>query len=205
MDNAVALIESYLRVNGYLTVTEYPVVEAMRYGGNRTATDLDVLAFRFPNAGKLTSKRAAESDSGVVTYAPDPTLHCDPNQPDMLIGEVKEGRAEFNRAAHDPSVLQAVLSRFGCCEPGSAGAVVTELLRHGHAQTHFGHKVRLVVFGTAPGEHDARGACVVSLGHVRKFLQEFVQEHWDVLRQQQLKDPALGFLLMLEKANRGMV
>jgi hypothetical protein len=29
MDNAVALVRAYLHVNGYFTVTEYPVVEAV--------------------------------------------------------------------------------------------------------------------------------------------------------------------------------
>ena len=48
MDHAVALVEAYLRVNGYFTVSEYPVVEARRYGGFRTATDLDILAFASP-------------------------------------------------------------------------------------------------------------------------------------------------------------
>jgi len=37
-----------------------------------------------------------------------------------------------------------------------------------------------------------------------KFLQDLVHEHWDVLRQEQLKDPALGFLVMLEKAGSAM-
>src|SRR5262245_18598254 len=53
MDPAVGMVESYLRVNGYFTVTEYPIVEASKYGEYRTATDLDVLAFRFPGAGRL--------------------------------------------------------------------------------------------------------------------------------------------------------
>ena len=53
MDNAVALVQAYLRVNGYFTVSEYPIVEASRRGGYRTATDLDILAFRFPGAGRL--------------------------------------------------------------------------------------------------------------------------------------------------------
>jgi hypothetical protein len=30
----------------------------------------------------------------------------------MLIGEVKEGRAELNHAARDPAVLAAALTRF---------------------------------------------------------------------------------------------
>ncbi len=32
MDNAVAQVQAYLQVNGYLTVTEYPVLEAARDG-----------------------------------------------------------------------------------------------------------------------------------------------------------------------------
>ena len=50
MDNAVALVRAYLHLNGYFTVTEFPVMEALRGGGFRTATDLDVLAFRFARA-----------------------------------------------------------------------------------------------------------------------------------------------------------
>ena len=53
MDTAVALVETYLRINGYFTVTEYPVIEAVHYDGYRTITDLDILAFRFSGAGRL--------------------------------------------------------------------------------------------------------------------------------------------------------
>jgi hypothetical protein len=50
MDTAVALVQAHLQVNGYFAVTECPVVEALRHHGYRTATDLDILAFRFPGA-----------------------------------------------------------------------------------------------------------------------------------------------------------
>ena len=50
MDTTVALVQSYLHVNGYFTVVEYPVLETRRGGPPRTLTDLDVLAFRFPRA-----------------------------------------------------------------------------------------------------------------------------------------------------------
>lgn len=185
-------------------MTEYPLVEASKYGGYRTATDLDILAFRFPGAGKLASSRTqtAATDSGVISYAPDPALGCDPQQADMLIGEVKEGRAELNRAAHDPAVLEAALSRFGCCGSDPAKVVVEALQHHGHARTRSGHTIRQIVFGSSSGQNDAKGAKVVSLGHVRRFLQDFVREHWDILRQEQLKDPVLGFLVMLEKAGK---
>lgn len=48
MDNAVALVQAYLYVNGYFTVAEYPVLEALKHAGYRTVTDIDILAFRFP-------------------------------------------------------------------------------------------------------------------------------------------------------------
>ena len=206
MDNAVALVESYLRVNGYLTVTEYPLVEVRAYGEHRTATDLDILAFRFPGAGRLVSRRGgtATTDFGLVNYAPDPVLGCDPQLADMLIGEVKEGRAELNAATREPAVLEAALSRFGCCGPVPVQKVVEVLLRQGRAQTHSGHIIRRVVFGSTAGQQGGHGVKIVSLGHVRKFLQDFVREHWDVLRHEQLKDPALGFLVMLEKAGGAM-
>lgn len=92
MDHAVALVEAYLRVNGFFTVAEYPVVEASRYGGYRTATDLDILAFRFPGGGRLVSTQDRGREHA---YAPDPQLGCATDCPEMLIGDVKEGRAEL--------------------------------------------------------------------------------------------------------------
>ena len=53
MDNAVALVQTYLYANGYFTVTGYPVIEALREGDYHSATCLDVLAVRFPRAGHL--------------------------------------------------------------------------------------------------------------------------------------------------------
>ena len=50
MDTAVALVQAYLHVNGYFTVTEYPVLEAFHRDHTRAVTDLDVLAFRFAHA-----------------------------------------------------------------------------------------------------------------------------------------------------------
>jgi hypothetical protein len=52
MDTAVALVQAYLRVNGYFTVAEYPIVEAAGNSGPRSMTDIDILAFRFAGAGR---------------------------------------------------------------------------------------------------------------------------------------------------------
>jgi hypothetical protein len=42
MDNAVALVRAYLQLNGYFTITEYPVVRKTGDGSFRTLTEVDV-------------------------------------------------------------------------------------------------------------------------------------------------------------------
>ncbi|HWW77854.1 MAG TPA: hypothetical protein VNZ44_20790 [Pyrinomonadaceae bacterium] len=206
MDNAVALVRAYLHVNGYFTVTEFPVLEAIGSGGYRTATDVDVLAFRFPLAGLTVSGAAGACGGGRTAgvLGPDPALGAPSDRPDMIVGEVKEGRACVNEAAWDPAVLGAVLARFGCCEPGHTARVAEELLRKGRAETPCGHRVRVVAFGSTPGgPTGGHRYTTVSMGHVVRFLQEQLRGHWEVLGQAQLKDPAFGFLATVEKALRG--
>ncbi len=53
MDTAVLWVKAYLEANGYFTLAEYQVIEGLDEGGYRTATDLDVMAVRFPGAGRL--------------------------------------------------------------------------------------------------------------------------------------------------------
>lgn len=202
MDHAVALVEAYLRVNGYFTVSEYPVVEARRYGGFRTATDLDILAFRFPGAGRLVPSGSGEDEH---SFAPDPELDCHPDCAEMLIGEVKEGKAELNEAARDPAVLQAALTRFGCCSRCHVPEVVQQLLRKGHAMTNCGHRVRMVAFGSSHGSSGSPKYDIISLGHIERFLQDYICQHWEVLHQAQFKDTVFGFMIMLEKGHRGQV
>jgi hypothetical protein len=203
MDNAVALVQAYLRVNGYFTVAEYPVIEALRGGGYQAATDLDILGFRFPGAGRLVVSRDRLGSLKREVFAPDPELGSSEASPDMVIGEVKEGRAELNHAARNPSVLQVVLKRFGCCRHTHAPQVVEQLLRRGQATTPSGHQVRLLAFGSITSTTETHRYQVISLAHVTKFLREYIRQHWDVLRHAQFKDPAFGFLVTLEKAERG--
>lgn len=200
MDNAVSLVQAYLRVNGYFTVTEFPVIEALRGGAYRTATDLDVLAVRFPGAGQLvpaSGRRGGADQEHTVT---DPALGIPAEHGDMLIGEVKEGRAVLNAAATDPAVLRTVLVRFGCCSREEAPALVDALLRDGSTLLPMGHQLRLVAFGSVTAGAGGQKYLAVSLGQIVAFLQGYLREHWDMLRQAEYKDPALGFLVMLEKA-----
>lgn len=199
MDPAVALVQAYLRVNGYFTVAEYPVLEATRRGGYRMATDLDLLAFRFPGAGRYVSGARGE-DGSRERFVADPALGAPPDDPDMLIGEVKEGRAELNTATRNREVLRAALIRFGCCSPDAVGEAVGNVLDHGRTTLPNGHRVRIVAFGSRAGEATGAVDTVLSLGHVTGYLRAYLRDHWEALRHVQFKDPVLGFLAAVEKA-----
>ena len=81
--------------------------------------------------------------------------------------------------------------------------MVGELLRRGRIHLPSGHLARLAVFGSSLGARSPHGVALsVSLGHVVGFLEDYLREHWDVLAAAQFKDPALGFLVTLEKARR---
>lgn len=201
MDNAVALVQSYLRVNGYFTVTEYPVIASARDGSYRTATDLDVLAVRFPGAGRLVPGRRANADEDHA--AVDAVLGVPVDQPDMIIGEVKEGRGKLNHAANDPAVLRAVLAGFGCSPRSEAPRIAEALIRDGRAVLPNGHRVRTAVFASMLDGGDSSRHLLISLGHVVRFLRAYLDEHWEVLRHSDTKDPGFGFLLTLAKAERG--
>lgn len=201
MDISVAIVQAYLRINGYFTVSEYPVIEAMRRGQFQAATDLDILAVRFPEAGRVIISGGQKSFHN-LKFEPDPILAAPADRIDMLIGEVKEGRAELNRAARNPDVLDAVLRRFGCCTAHEVRPVIEQLLSAGHAVTSSGHSLRLIAFGsTAPDVPNAHYT-TIKLGHVIEFIRSHFRKHWDVLRHAQFKDDVMGFIMALEKSAR---
>jgi hypothetical protein len=201
MDTAVALVQSYLHVNGYFTVVEYPVVETRRSGPPRTVTDLDVLAFRFPRAHAGMTGEPGYADLAESVQAPDPALGCPVDRADMIVGEVKEGAARFNPAIRDPFALEVGLVRFGCCEPAEAPDLVRRLLATGEAPARAGHSIRMVAFGAVGEALIGARWSTVSLGHVVRFLRAYLHAHWDVLRHAQVRETGLAMLALLEKWN----
>lgn len=197
MDTAVALVQAYLNLNGYFTVTEYPVLEAYRNGDARCVTDLDILAFRFAGVHHplVHGRRVVPPD----WCGPDPLLQCPADRPDMIVGEVKEGPARFNRATRDPQVLAVALGRFGCCSREDARETTRVLLTRGCADTPAGHAVRMVAFGDADTPDDTVPWTTVPMRSVVEYLRQHLHQHWDVLRHAQIKDSALGVLALLEK------
>lgn len=204
MDKAVAIVQAYLNVNGYFTVVEYPVLEGAPHGGWRTATDLDMLALRFPGGGRFASAKTHKNMRGNLVFEPDPALGAPPDLPDMIVGEVKEGRAKFNQAARNPKVLSMALARFGCCDVDEAANITQKLVSKGQVETRRGHRIRMVAFGSRADESDQLAERVITMGHMIDFLRNYLDEHWEALGQAQFKGEALGFLALLEKATRGM-
>lgn len=203
MDAAVGLVETYLRWNGYFTVTEFPVLEALRRGGVRTVTDLDVLAIRFPRAGGAAPVRRRRRDRvPTETDGTDPCLRAPRDAVDMLVGEVKRGPAQLNAAARDRLVLETMLARYGCCAETHVPRVVEEIVRHGRTTTPCGHVVRLVAFGMAHDGGVPGADTVVPLGRVVAYLEERVRREWDTFRNAQVGDPVLGLLAVIERARR---
>lgn len=199
MNAAVALTETYLRLNGYLTAVEYPIVRMERRGQAHSATDLDVLAIRFPGADGGVADGRPGSLLGPTVAHLDPALGAPTDTPDMIVGEVKSGRARFNPTAADRGVLAAALARFGCCDREKVSDVALELLRHGRARTAAGHAIRLVAFGTeAPGK--PRRHHVVTLGRMIEFLRLHIRVRDHMMARAQIMDPVLDLLVLLEKS-----
>lgn len=202
MDNAVALVQAYLRLNGYFTVVEHPIVLAQGRTGYRMATDLDVMAVRFPQA--MTVAAARRPRHRATPIGPDPRLGAVGDGVDMLVGEVKEGKAVLNAAAADPRVLAAALVRFGCCPPESAADLVSDLHREGRVSLPHGHTLRLVSFGsTAPGGRHVHH--VVTLDDVIGFLDRYLATNWAAIRATGTKDPAIGLVAILRKSGMTIV
>lgn len=198
MDTAVALVQTYLQLNGYFTVTEFPVIESSRRGG-RCVTDLDVLAVRFRDAGYDVVRGVHTRPMSDSTFQPDPVLGCPAGEPDMIVGEIKEGAAHFNAATLDAPVLEVALSRFGCCPTTHASHVARELLDRGEAKTPSGHTIRMLAFGGADQPHRERQWRTIPMSHVIQFIRRFLRDHWDVLHHAQFKDSTLALMALLEK------
>jgi hypothetical protein len=198
MDTAVALVKTYLQANGFFTVTEYPILESIGLT-TRTVTDIDVLALRFRGAGGLTS----DSPTGGIRIEPDPALGISDAQIEVIIGEVKEGAAELNKAARDPAVIAAALRRFGELRPEAEKEIVSDLLDDGEAIHPAGLRIRQMVFATKPPTRRNYSYVWMNIGDIAAWMQLQVEQNWDKMKAIQSKDPALSFLLLFEKARRG--
>ncbi len=197
MNAGAALVRAYLRLNGYLVLEEVPVVAPERAGGYRTVTDLDVIAVRFPCARQGVPDAEGRIPSPI---RPDEALRAPTDAIDVVIGEVKEGRAHLNPTLRSPAVLRIAISRVGVCDPGETERAV-EVLRHEGLVRLDGatpRQIRLVAFGLG-NSRAARTHDVVSLRDAAAFVRETVEREHEALLPASLSDPVLGLLHLANK------
>lgn len=197
MDIAVDLVESYLRLNGYLTLSEFEIQRRSKSGVWDTVTDVDMVAVRFP--GTIYAADAhSEADTRLLAID-DPALELLPDCVDVIIGEVKQGEAVFNPGLTSHAALHTVLNRFAWLYPRGVPRVVKELQASGVSiePSPSGGEVRtrLVAFGKSP----TVDLHTISLRHIFEVITGHLENFSDVLRSAHFKDPATGLLHLLAK------
>jgi hypothetical protein len=202
VNSAVALVRSYLHINGYFTVSEMPVIRRGKSGLFHEVTDIDILALRFPAAGHIVS-RGQPGPHDDLHLALDPALDVPDDRMDFIIGEVKEGKPRINPALLYDDTLYTALIRAGHCPPQVLDRLVEDLQRDGEAfvsanDSGIPARVRLVAFGDGEGAEEP-GYTVVPLSQVAKFVQTHLRRYHQVLHPVRITDPALGLLHLLEK------
>lgn len=198
MDASVALTTVYLQLNGFFVLTELPVQVADRQG-YRTATDLDVLAVRLPHAAELVPGARARAHD--LLLGQDRLLETDPWRTEVLIAEVKRGRAQINAGYYDPDVLRFALRRTGCCSTEMLDTHVASLVQRGAVETKSadGHpcRIRIASFAGQPVNLPG-GVLSIALAHCVEFIRERLDRYEPQLRGAYFRDPVLNLLGLVD-------
>ncbi len=208
MDNAVALVQAYLRLNGFFTVTEFQVQQPVpgRPEVYETATDLDILAIRLPWAAETVPRRGPKPGAtrAEVILSEDPLLGIAASGIDLIIGEVKEGVGELNRKLRTPEVLHSAVRRAGCCPEEHFETVITQLATSGEARIASAEgipcRLRLASFcGVVGSEAAGPVLLTVTLGHIIAFVQDRLRTYAPILRSVAFRDPVLDLMKLMWK------
>lgn len=198
MDVAVNLVESYLRLNGYLTLSELDI-QARTERGWETLTDVDVVGFRFPG-DTVVAEDAQSERCGRLLLLTDELLDLSDDRIDVIIGEVKQGEAVFNPPLTRHEVLHTVLRRMEWIYADGVEGTVERLQSDGLSEDAARGggtiRTRLVAFGRSkrPGPN------TIPISHVIDTMVRFMDSYDDVLRSSQFKEPAPALLRLLVKA-----
>ncbi len=198
MDTAVELVEIYLRLNGYLTLSEWQIQTLSDSGQWQTLTDVDILGLRFPGNVYLADvhdpvQREAMRMTADLLMLEDDTV-------DVVIGEVKEGEAVFNPAVAHHQTLHTALHRLSWLYgAGDLEGVVKDLGAHGVCYTPARGggtvRTRLLAFGRA----SEVTINTVPIGRILERLTTIFETHDKVLRSMKFSNPAAATLNLLHK------
>jgi hypothetical protein len=203
VDIAVNLVESYLRFNGYLTLSEFEVQARNEHGVFESVTDVDIMAIRFP--GDVVVGGPGGGIEARMLVIEDPALRLEPGQIDVIVGEVKQGPAEFNPGIRRHVVLHSVLQRVQWLFARELAEVVADLARDDLCMVPGRDggliRVRLVAFGRSNG-HQLHA---IGHGHIIKAMLGFLSGLDDAFRPVQLREPAPALLALLVKMGYDVV
>jgi hypothetical protein len=198
MDIAVNLVENYLRLTGYLTLSEFEVQRRDKRGRFKTVTDIDIMGLRMPGDVYLGNPHREEDCE--MLLIDDPVLELEPDTIDVIVGEVKQGQAELNPGIKDHGVLHSLLRRVEWLYGDDLDDVIRALQQQG---THRGDgkggarvRTRLVAFGRSPFSN----LNTIALSHMITTLLAFFEEHEEAYRPIQFREPAPAFLSLLLKS-----
>jgi hypothetical protein len=196
MDIGVSLVEAYLRLCGYLTLTEFGVQGRSPGGGFESITDVDVMGLRLP--GDVYAGDPRDADAHLLLIE-DPVLELHPGMVDVVIGEVKQGEAEFNPGLRRREVLHSLLQRVEWLYGESLAAVVDGLIayhvRMSPARGGGEIRTRLVAFGRSP-------YCdlhTISHAHIVEAMAGFLSGLGRAFHPVQFSAPAPAMLSLLMK------
>jgi len=198
MDIAVNLVENYLRLTGYLTLSEFEVQRRDKQGRFKTVTDIDIMGLRMPGDVYLADPHREEECE--MLLIDDPVLELEPDTIDVIVGEVKQGQAELNPGIKDHGVLHSLLRRVEWLYSDDLDDVIRGLQQRGiHRGSGKGGarvRTRLVAFGRSPFSN----LNTIALSHMIATLLAFFEEHEDAYRSVQFREPAPAFLSLLLKS-----
>jgi hypothetical protein len=183
-------------LNGYLTLSEFEIQARGADGSYETVTDVDIVGFRFP--GDFYA--ADDHEDCRMLQIIDPALELRSDMIDVILGEVKQGDAQFNPGLKRHEVLHSVLQRLEWAYGAPIAGVVNDLQVRGFSETPACSgagtvRTRLVAFGRSP----TTDLHTISLSHIFQTMVDYFHEMEDVLRPAQFKDPAPALLKLLVK------
>lgn len=198
MDIAVSLVESYLRLNGYLTLSEFEIQSRGTDGTFETVTDIDIMGIRFP--GEVYAGDPHGGGEARLLLLADDALELADGQIDVILGEVKQGEAEFNPGIRRHDVLHQILRRVQWLFATGVNEVVDDLARRNlcivPARGGGTIRVRLVAFGRAP----ANDLHTITHSHIVNTLLRFFSGEDHAFRPAQFSSPAPAMLNLLLKS-----
>jgi len=192
----VSLVEAYLRLCGYLTLAEFGVQGRSPAGGFESITDVDIMGLRLP--GDVYAGDPRDADAHLLLIA-DPVLQLRPGMVDVIVGEVKQGEAEFNPGLRRRAVLHSLLQRVEWLYGEPLAVVVDGLIDH-HLRMSRGRgggeiRTRLVAFGRS-SRCDLH---TISHAHIVETMAGFLSGSGGAFHPVQFSAPAAAMLSLLMK------